>query len=84
MMKQIRGTAGLLAMLLAGCGGDGPAPATTARTVDTGQRTLTVRDTTITATFESAGVAEPFERDHLHAPEARRVGRSDPPAKPTD
>jgi len=62
MMKQIRGTAGLLAMLLAGCGGDEPAPATTAMTVDAGQRTLTVRDTTITATFESAGVAEPFER----------------------
>lgn len=26
-----------------------------------------------------SGVAEPFERDHLHAPEANRVGRARPP-----
>lgn len=61
-MKQIRNTAGLLGMLLAGCGGDEPAPATTATVADAGQRTLTVHDTTIASTFESAGVAEPIER----------------------
>jgi hypothetical protein len=27
-----------------------------------------------------SGVAEPFERDHLHAPEANRIGRARPPS----
>jgi len=31
-----------------------------------------------------ADIAEPFERDHLHAPEAPRVGRARPPIDPDD
>lgn len=62
-MRMFTGTL-LLAGLLAACGGDHPAPAADAAAAPAGPR-LTIADTTITASFEAAGVAEPVERAML-------------------
>ena len=64
-MIRIQGSTILLALLLAGCGGGGAGTAKPDVLSSPGTQTMTVRDTTITATFEAAGVAEPIERATL-------------------
>jgi len=65
-MKPILSGVTWLALMMAGCGrrevGDATPPATPARS-DT--PTFTVRDTTISASFEAAGMAEPVARATL-------------------
>lgn len=58
-------------------GGDERAEAAT-RAMDEIRKRFGSRAITRARLLES-GVAEPFERDHLHAPEANRVGRARPP-----
>jgi RND family efflux transporter MFP subunit len=50
-------------VLLAGCGGEAEPPSR--RAAEPAAATITVAETTITATFEAAGVAEPIERATL-------------------
>lgn len=65
-MTRIQGLALFLAALLAGCGdGNAGRSAVPANPVASGAPTMTVRDATITATFEAAGVAEPIDRATL-------------------
>jgi RND family efflux transporter MFP subunit len=61
-MRLLSFSTGLLGLVLAGCGGNGRAPEPPVAAAETGQRSLTVQESTITATFEAAGVAEPIER----------------------
>ena len=63
-MRMITGTL-LLAGLLAACGGDHPAPGGEVAAAPPAGPRLTIADTTITATFEAAGTAEPVERAML-------------------
>jgi DNA polymerase-4 len=58
-------------------GGDERAEAAT-RAMDEIRKRFGSKAITRARLLES-GVAEPFERDHLHAPEANRVGRARPP-----
>jgi RND family efflux transporter MFP subunit len=58
------GIAAVILSLLGGCGGEA-APVNRAAAEPSSGTTMTVSDTTITATFEAAGVAEPIERATL-------------------
>jgi RND family efflux transporter MFP subunit len=65
-MTRIRGSALLLAVVMAGCGGGEAGDTKPASTpVAAGAQTFTVRDSLIAATVEAAGVAEPIERATL-------------------
>ena len=64
-MKTILSRAVLLAALAAGCGSGDAGEATLATPAMSNTQTFTIRDTTISATFESAGLAEPIARATL-------------------